>query len=180
MARFRWRAPYFMSVPSRSNWSLAVSVSENTKGVPFAELKMRCCNMFNSRPRILRNSASPSGRNTTTLSILFMNSGENLRRAASTPAREIFSARLPSTRPSEHLRSISEAANPKLGRRIELISPAPKLLVMKIMAREKSTRRLSPNVSVALSKIPSSKFHSESLAFSISSNSTKLSFILSV
>ena len=45
---------------------------------------------------------------------------------------------------------------------------------MKIRAREKSTRRLSPRVSVALSRIPSSRFHSASLAFSISSNSTKL------
>src|SRR5206468_8797823 len=53
-------------------------------------------------------------------------------------------------------------------------------LVIKIMAREKSTRRLSPSVSVALSRTPSRRFHSESLAFSISSNSTKLSFILSV
>src|SRR5579871_1670526 len=41
-------------------------------------------------------------------------------------------------------------------------------------------RRLSPSVSVALSKIPSSRFHSASLAFSISSNSTKLSLIRSV
>ena len=51
---------------------------------------------------------------------------------------------------------------------------------MKIMAREKSTRRLSPSVRVALSRMPSSRFHSASLAFSISSNSTKLSFIFSV
>ena len=49
---------------------------------------------------------------------------------------------------------------------------------MKIRAREKSTRRLSPSVSVALSRMPSSRFHSASLAFSISSKSTKLSFTL--
>ena len=42
---------------------------------------------------------------------------------------------------------------------IEPISDAPRLLVMKISAREKSTRRLSPSVSVALSRIPSSRFH---------------------
>ena len=51
---------------------------------------------------------------------------------------------------------------------------------MKIMVREKSTRRLSPSVSVALSRIPSSRFHSASLAFSISSNSTKLILTFSV
>ena len=48
---------------------------------------------------------------------------------------------------------------------MEFISEAPKLLVMKISAREKSTRRLSPSVSVALSRIPSNRFHSASLAF---------------
>ena len=59
---------------------------------------------------------------------------------------------------------------------MELISLAPRFDVMKIMAREKSTLRLSPSVSVALSRTPSSRFHSASLAFSISSNRTKLSF----
>ncbi len=38
--------------------------------------------------------------------------------------------------------------------------------------REKSTRRLSPRVNVALSRMPSSSFHNESDAFSISSNRT--------
>ena len=52
--------------------------------------------------------------------------------------------------------------------------------VMKIIAREKSTFRLSPSVKVALSRMPSNRFHSASLAFSISSNSTKLIFIVSV
>ena len=60
------------------------------------------------------------------------------------------------------------------GRRMAPISFAPRLLVMKISAREKSTRRLSPRVRVALSRIPRSRFHNESLAFSISSKRTKL------
>ena len=106
-----------------------------------------------------------------------MNSGVNLRRAASTP---LFSI-LPS---SSMLRSLvasylaCTALKPSLGLMRADISAAPRLLVMKIMAREKSTRRLSPSVSVALSRMPSSRFHSASLAFSISSNSTKLSLHL--
>ena len=40
-----------------------------------------------------------------------------------------------------------------------VISEAPKLLVMKIIAREKSTLRPSPRVSAALSMMPSSRFH---------------------
>ncbi len=60
-----------------------------------------------------------------------------------------------------------------------VISVAPRLLVMKMSVFEKSTRRLSPRVSVALSRMPSSKFHRASLAFSISSNKTKLSLTVS-
>src|ERR1700675_3302722 len=59
------------------------------------------------------------------------------------------------------------------------ISVAPRLLVMKISAREKSTLRLSPSVSVALSRIPNSRFHRASDAFSISSNRIKLSLLRS-
>ena len=51
--------------------------------------------------------------------------------------------------------------------------------IVKIIAREKSTRLLSPSVRVALSRTPSSRFHRASLAFSISSNSTKLILTLS-
>ena len=58
------------------------------------------------------------------------------------------------------LRFASDAVNPRLGRRICPISEAPRLLVVKILAREKSTRGLSPSVSVALSRIPSNRFHS--------------------
>ena len=45
-----------------------------------------------------------------------------------------------------------------------------------MMHCERSTRRLSPRVKVALSRIPSSSCHSESEAFSISSNSRIESF----
>ena len=61
-----------------------------------------------------------------------------------------------------------------------VISPPPRFDVRKIIVCDRSTRRLSPSVSVALSRIPSSNCHSASDAFSISSNSRKLSFIFSV
>src|SRR6266852_6102330 len=61
-----------------------------------------------------------------------------------------------------------------------VISPPPRFEVKKITVCDKSTFRLSPNVSVALSNIPSSNCHSASLAFSISSNNSKESFSLSV
>jgi len=49
-----------------------------------------------------------------------------------------------------------------------------------MMQFERSTRRLSPSVSVALSRIPSSSCQSESDAFSISSNRRIDSFSFSV
>ena len=39
---------------------------------------------------------------------------------------------------------------------------------MKIMAREKSTRRLSPRVNVALSKMPSRRFHKQDFGCDVS------------
>ena len=51
---------------------------------------------------------------------------------------------------------------------------------MTMMHCERSTRRLSPSVSVALSRMPSSNCQSESEAFSISSNSRIESFSFSV
>src|SRR5260370_12368033 len=71
--------------------------------------------MPSSRPTIFRSSAWPSDLNTTILSMRFMNSGVNLRRAASTPAREILSVVESASCPLSCLRSISEASNPKLG-----------------------------------------------------------------
>ena len=49
-----------------------------------------------------------------------------------------------------------------------------------MMHCERSTRRLSPSVKVALSRMPSSSCQSESDAFSISSNSRIESFSFSV
>src|SRR5438445_2417988 len=63
--------------------------------------------------------------------------------------------------------------NPSPPLAILFISAAPKLEVMKIKHREKSTRRLSPSVSVALSRMPSKSCHSASEAFSISSKSSR-------
>ena len=54
-----------------------------------------------------------------------------------------------------------------------VISPPPRFDVRKITVCDRSTRRLSPSVNVALSRIPSSNCHSASEAFSISSNSRK-------
>ena len=51
---------------------------------------------------------------------------------------------------------------------------------MKIIVCDRSTLRLSPSVSVALSKIPSSNCHKASLAFSISSKSKNEIFNFSV
>ena len=51
---------------------------------------------------------------------------------------------------------------------------------MMMMTCDKSTRRLSPSVSVALSRMPNSNCHSESDAFSISSNSRIDSFSFSL
>src|ERR1700735_2341469 len=61
-----------------------------------------------------------------------------------------------------------------------VISPLPRFDVKKITVFDKSTRRLSPSVSVALSSMPSKSCHSASDAFSISSNSKNDSFSLSV
>ena len=106
-----------------------------------------------------------------------MNSGVNLRRAAVIPALEI---RSPSRLDEPGSDAFLGALNPSPELIIALISPAPRLLVMKIRLFEKSTRRLSPNVSVALSRMPSNRFHNASLAFSISSNSTKATLRVSV
>src|ERR1039458_8341112 len=72
----------------------------------------------------------------------FMNSGENLRRAASMPARETLPPIASSTMPAALLRSLSPVPKPRFGRSRLPISLAPRLLVMKISAREKSTRRI--------------------------------------
>ena len=102
-----------------------------------------------------------------------MNSGVNFRRAASIAVREIFSSSFEST-------SVTRVANPIPPSTSPVISPAPKFDVMMMMHCDRSTRRLSPKVSVALSRMPSSSCQSESLAFSISSNSRIESFSLSV
>src|ERR1051325_5146037 len=60
------------------------------------------------------------------------------------------------------------------------ISLAPRFEVMTTIEREKSTRRLSPSVSVALSRMPSRSCHKESEAFSISSKRISESLVSSV
>ena len=124
---------------------------------------------------IWRSWSLPSALKVTILSKRLMNSGENFRRAASSALRPILLSNWLAVTDEWQL-----AANPSLGLSKALISAAPRLLVMKIIAWEKSTVRLSPSVSVPLSKMPSRRFHSASLAFSISSKSTKLSLMLSV
>src|SRR6266478_5343487 len=102
-----------------------------------------------------------------------MNSGENLRRAASTAVRSTFW--------SSPASGISMGCTKPIPPCISsVISPPPRLEVRKITVCDRSTRRLSPSVNVALSKIPSSSCHSASEAFSISSNSKNDSFSFSV
>src|ERR1022692_3369801 len=103
----------------------------------------------------------------------FMNSGANLRRAASTADRVILSS-------SELSTCTDLGAKPKPPSTNPFISAEPRFEVMMMMQLERSTRRLSPRVSVALSRIPSNSCQSESEAFSNSSNSRIDSFSFSV
>ena len=57
---------------------------------------MRCCTIPNSISRICCKCWGRKVLNTTTLSIRLMNSGANLRRAASIAVRLIFSSRFSS------------------------------------------------------------------------------------
>src|SRR3989442_11321625 len=102
-----------------------------------------------------------------------MNSGENFRFAASVAVRSTLLSSLSSP-------LSAGCTNPMPPVISSVISPPPRFEVRKIIVADRSTRRLSPSVSVALSKIPSSNCHSASEAFSISSNNRKLSFSLSV
>ncbi len=102
-----------------------------------------------------------------------MNSGENFLRAASIAVRSTFS--------SSPVSGLSVGCtNPIPPCISSVISPPPRLDVRKITVCDKSTLRLSPKVRVALSSIPSRSCHKASDAFSISSNSKKLSFNFSV
>jgi len=89
MARFRCLAPYRISVPSERRKSQAAELHAKRNDFP-AVARMSCCSILSSISRILRNSPSPSGLKSAILSSRLMNSGENLLRAASTPALAIF------------------------------------------------------------------------------------------
>src|SRR5580700_2175426 len=173
MARFKWRAPYFKSVPSRSRNCRAAGITRNRKR-PLAVSSTRCCTIPSSISRICSSCSDRSGWNTIVLSIRFMNSGANFRFAASAAVFSTFS----SSRGFESAGTVG--ANPIPPVISSVISPPPRFDVMKIIVCDRSTRRLSPSVSVALSKIPSSNFHNASDAFSISSNSRIESFNFSV
>ena len=117
----------------------------------------------------IRSSCSlRRGRKTTVLSIRFMNSGANFRFAASDAIRSTFSSR------RDFGSGPTAAAKPIPPTISSVISPAPRFEVIKIIACDRSIRRLSPRVKDALSKIPRSNCQSASLAFSISSNNKKL------
>src|ERR1700723_3661018 len=162
-----------MSVPSFSKKSRAGCVTRN-KNRPFAVSSTRCCTIPSSISRICSSCAERNGWNTTVLSMRFMNSGANFRLAASEAVFSTFSSSpaLVSARCS--------GANPSPPVINSVISTPPKFDVMKIIVCDKSTRRLSPSVKVALSKIPSSSCHKASEAFSISSNSKNEIFSFSV
>src|SRR6266849_3093321 len=171
MARFSGRAPYLRSIPSVSRNFLALSVTFMKKGLLATAAWTRCCTSSSSISIILFSSSLPRALNTTILSRRLRNSGVNFRRAASMPVRDSLAVSVG----AQLLSPGVETWKPSFGLTSELISAAPILLVMKINAFEKSTLRLSPKVSVALSRIPRSRFQRASLAFSISSNRTKLS-----
>ena len=102
-----------------------------------------------------------------------MNSGENFLRAASTAVRATFTSRPIIGLSSGWMKPIPPCIS-------SMISAPPKFEVMKITVCERSTRRLSPSVRVALSSMPRRSCHRASFAFSISSSSRKLSLNLSV
>ena len=127
-------------------------------------LKIRCCTKFNSMSRIflqLLGAERLEGHD-------LVEPVHELRRELAprgfhAAARQFARSCLSSTTPVVVLARASRSAEAQAWGLIRLlISAAPRLLVMKIMAREKSTLRLSPSVSVALSRMPSSRFHSAS------------------
>jgi len=170
MARLRGRAPYLKSVPSVSKNYLALAVKLTRNGLPAAAIWIRCCTISSSMSTIRRSSSWPRDLKTTSLSRRLMNSGVNFRRAAAIPLRDIRSASFA----SQTEFSLEGTWNPSRGLNRALISVAPRLLVKKTMAAEKSTLRLSPSVKMPLSRMPRRRFHNASDAFSISSNKTKL------
>src|SRR6266478_30420 len=102
-----------------------------------------------------------------------MNSGANFLRAASTAVHSTFTSRPSIGLSFGWMKPIPPCIN-------SVISALPRFEVMKITVCERSTRRLSPSVNVALSSMPRRSCQRASLAFSISSNSRKLSFSVSV
>ena len=137
---------------------------------------MRCCTCPNSRFKMLRNSGCASGLKTAILSMRFMNSGVNLRRAACTLLLDILEVNFSST----------SAGLPDPCVEAEFWKHQFAHLACAQVAGHKDHglrevhATIVPKVSVALSRIPSNRFHSASLAFSISSKRTKLIFTVSV
>ena len=87
MARFKCRAPNFWSVPSSSRKSRARSVHLKTNCLPAVAIMIRSCTRVSSISRICSRFSRCKVRNTITLSMRFMNSGENFLRAASIAVR---------------------------------------------------------------------------------------------
>src|SRR5205085_7031813 len=89
-------APYFRSVPSSSRNLFTFCVQLNTNWLLPVACRMRCCTMPNSISSICSRCSDFRVLKTTILSMRFMNSGENLRRAASWAVRVILSSSLES------------------------------------------------------------------------------------
>ncbi len=138
MARFKWRAPYRRSVPSCSRILLHRRGAAEDELVVARRLQNALLHHAEfDLQNLLAGARLRSMRKTTTLSMRFMNSGENLRRAASTAVRSIFWSSLASI-------CAGVCANPMVPLIISFISDAPRFEVMTMTHCERSTRRLSP------------------------------------
>ncbi len=177
MARLRGRAPYLKSVPSISKNSLALSGDMNHErlagGSRLDSLLHHLKLNVNDPAQLLLAQRFEDDD--------FVQAVDELRRelpagGSETGARHPVSE-FPHRKQSSRWK---EPGSPAAELSRVLISAAPRLLVKKTMAAEKSTLRLSPSVKVPLSRMPRRRFHNASDAFSISSNRTKLSLIFSV
>ena len=124
--------------------------------------------------RICLRCSARSVLKTTTLSMRFMNSGVNFFFAACCAVSSIFLSSLSST-------TVTPPPKPSPPPSVRaIISPPPRFEVSTITHWLRSTLRLSPSVSVALSRMPSRSCQRASDAFSISSKSRMESLSLSV
>ena len=113
----------FKSVPSVSKNARAGSVRFITKGTDPGSPDNSLLQLTPvPAPESSATVRNPARQNTTTLSMRFMNSGVNFRRAASTPTRDNLSVSDPHPlrRHFASVRSASDIANPKFGLKMRI------------------------------------------------------------